>query len=239
MSGDQEDIGGAGPEQTRSPESQRLFVDVAEGGRGIGESAGAERAPSKFTAQHAMLLLVVVLGGGALYGMRTMGMGPGVAGATVSIDYKPGDTSRDAADRFARVMDDLERSGRPVQVPAGAITGSPFRFADRAVQAETGPSGPNAAEREAMLRAERERQEREQLKRDIDFAASRLRLQGVLGGRVPVARINGETVRVGDEVGEYFRAESIDGRSVVLGSKDGRRFLIAMGQDVQELPAGR
>ena len=92
------------------------------------------------------------------------------------------------------------------------------------------------AERDRLMRAEQERRIREEQEARWAEALSRISLQGVVGGRVPLARIDGETVRVGDTLGEgMFTVEAIDGRSVVLRWEQ-RRWRLRYGQGPEELP---
>jgi len=65
----------------------------------------------------------------------------------------------------------------------------------------------------------------------VDTLAS-LTLQGVLGGTIPVARVSGETVRVGDTLSEIFTVKLITGRTVTLET-DGKEFQLTMEEPKQ------
>ena len=58
-------------------------------------------------------------------------------------------------------------------------------------------------------------------------AAAELTLQGVITGKVPVARINGRLIRVGDTI-EGFTLSSLEGRYAVL-EKGGQTFRLTTG----------
>ena len=49
----------------------------------------------------------------------------------------------------------------------------------------------------------------------------------MIGGRVPVAQISGDLVRIGDRIGEYFVVVAIEGRLVRLEA-DGREFTLTL-----------
>jgi len=56
---------------------------------------------------------------------------------------------------------------------------------------------------------------------------NKLELNSVLGGSMPIARISGEAVRVGDKIGDYFTVVAIHGRSVEL-SAEGEIYTLFM-----------
>jgi hypothetical protein len=57
--------------------------------------------------------------------------------------------------------------------------------------------------------------------------AGKLVLHSVMGGKRPLARIDDETVTVGDTVAEYFTVTEISGRSVTI-TADGESFTLTM-----------
>ena len=78
---------------------------------------------------------------------------------------------------------------------------------------------PSAAGRAA---AERARHDAELRRGKVQTALAQLKINGIIGGSNPVARISGEAVRVGDTIGDppLFRVKSIQGRSVELELAD-------------------
>lgn len=58
---------------------------------------------------------------------------------------------------------------------------------------------------------------------------SQLKLHSVVGGRVPVARLGDQTVKVGDVVLELFTVTAIGGRSVAL-TVDGETYNLVMDE---------
>jgi len=85
------------------------------------------------------------------------------------------------------------------------------------------------AAEEEQRRADEERDRNDQIMRELAL----LKVQGILGGSTPVARVSGQAVREGDEVG-IFRAVKISGRTVVL-EIDERYFAIQMGSEPREI----
>ena len=66
-------------------------------------------------------------------------------------------------------------------------------------------------------------------KREIVRKYSALDLNSVLLGSTPVARISGNTVRVGDILDGIFRVKSISARTVNL-EVDGKLYTLSLGE---------
>ena len=139
-------------------------------------------------------------------------------------------------------MDDLARSGRPIQVPLEDLPSSPFEVNKRLSLSSVSMSEVDPAQlsEQQRLRAE-QRQAEEQRRRAavmrerVDEESARLKVQSMIGGRVPVATINGQLCRVGDQVGNgIFTVREITNKGVVVVADD-RSFLIQMGKPAQEL----
>jgi len=177
----------------------------------------------KISAQTVVLIAVLVIGCGLLFGMRKMGMGPALSFAEFKIDYEP-KTNEDAARaEIDRVLAALDRSNEPIKLPDGVITRNPFELAleTPATQiAVTHSGGPSQAEIQAMNEAQRAQM--------LQQALNGLRIQSIMGGRVPLAKISNETYTVGDTVSEMFTIVSIEGRTVIL-SADGEEFELTLG----------
>jgi hypothetical protein len=178
------------------------------------EEMYAAPKPSQRPRQ-AVVGVILTLGAiGAIFAMRQVGMGPAVSFADIDIDYKPNASATGPSPR--RVLADLERSRRAIQVPADNITQDPFELSlDRT--AEPDEVDPNIAQRAEL---ERLAQLREARTRELDRAIAELDLQSVMGGSVPIARISGKVYKVGMPVGDHFTVASIDGRQVTLAADD-------------------
>lgn len=199
-----------------------LMAQIAEGASddpfaGTGaDGAGA----SRFGSGMLVLLGVVVVAGGTLLLMRKYGQGPGVSIADVKIDYPLGQAPAGADHK--KVLADLQAADETIQIPLGAVRPNPFEMVG-----EADPDEPRAVAGESD--EDRMRREAEARRTKISAAFGKLELHTVLSGAVPVARISGQTVRVGDAVGEFFTVAAINNRSVDLRAGDGQLFTLTIG----------
>jgi len=213
------------PEAQSSGAGSSFLTEIRSGGAGADGSPALE-APSagrfKVSGPTALVLVVAAVGIGALLGMRKL-TSPGAAVASVSIDYTPG--QRTAGEAHKRLVDVLDRSTTPVQVPTDQIKKNPFQFATAPSNAEPiAKGGEDDEARAARLRAA----EIAARQKQIGDQLATLRVNGVMNGVVPVARINEEMVRLGDTVSDgLFTVTAIGGRSVTLQA-DGREYEITM-----------
>jgi hypothetical protein len=191
-----------------------------------GESAPPPAPKARLSLQTVMLACLLVGGAGLLYAMRLVGINPlqNVAGGTKLNDYelaRPGSMTAD----HKRVLEQLSTAtAAPAQVPADQVHKNPFELADL-----LGPATPalDAGAAGAKAGAERARRDAEARARKLQTTLAGLKLNGVLGGSRPVARISGKAVRVGDTVEDLFTVHAIHGRSVEL-TADGRTFTLTM-----------
>ncbi|CAG0997426.1 hypothetical protein PHYC_02653 [Phycisphaerales bacterium] len=198
------------------------------------ELAGKSRGRrGKTSTQVVILLLVVGVSAVSLWWMRREGTKVGVNFQELKVDYSEPDAEK--ARTYARIMTDLARIQTPLDVALGEFGKSPFMLdSGKAVVSENGvsvPAGPDPQEvaaREAAERAEARRQE-------LLTALENLRLQSLMGGRVPLARIDDRTVRVGDEVGGVFTVTAIEGRTVTLAA-DGQTFTLTIDEQRTTTP---
>jgi hypothetical protein len=230
---------------TRQPNEQSMTKSPGAGDeRRIGvfrrapaaAPAGSEPSQIQFTApptkkvstQILALAGVLVLGGGLLYGMRLVGIGPLKNFALAKApDYDMSQVGVNKTADHKRVLAELTANYVESQVPLENVQRNPFRMPDAMAKAETKPvpgEDPAKASEAQKTRLAEQRKQR------IKDAAAQMKLNGVLGGSVPVARISGEAARVGDTVGEYFTVKAINGRSVELEA-EGMTFTIDMHDD--------
>lgn len=190
------------------------------------EGMHAAPAGPKVPSQVIFLLALLVISGGALYGMRRMGMGPIGAAADMPLEF---DYPRKAnGAEHQKLLSDLNTSRITSQVPPDDVQKNPFKLAEALKRTDTtltpgptAPKGPSDAERRAEL---------------IKSTLSGLRVHGILDGAVPVARINDQTVKIGDTVADVFVVKAIQGRSIEL-SADDKSYTISL--DEQQTPGGR
>jgi hypothetical protein len=155
---------------------------------------------AKMPSQVPLLLVILCISGGALYSMRQYGMKSGFKFQDVNVDIQEEDSEK--ARTYERIMADLDRVQNPLDVTLTEFGNSPFMRAQGEVTytPEVGPRTPE------MTDVERRRIEA------VD-TLKRLKLRGIIGH---VARIDDETVRVGDTVAGLFVVKSIDGRTVTF-----------------------
>ncbi len=174
-------------------------------------------------ANQAVVAGLLVVGAiGAIFAMRQFGMGPALSLAGIDVDYKPAAISAGTTPK--KVLADLDRSRRAVQVPAEFITQAPFELDSAHATIAEPTVDPDLARR---AEEERLRLAREQHQQELDGALARLKLQSVMGGSVPIARIDGHVYKVGMRVGEFFTISAIVGRDVTL-TADGHSFVLSM-----------
>lgn len=217
----------------------RIFVDVGDQGGGSG---GSGRAKSAIGGQAVVALALLAMSVGAIYAMRKVGTISGISGDALQVKYEPSAINTEFENRFTRAMDDLARSGRPLQVPGEDLMMEPFEFQSRLAiktPAQVDPNDKRAqlrAQQYAQQQAEEERKRQADLERKVTQAVGKLEVQGLIGGRKPMATISGQLVRVGDHIGEggVFEVTEITGRSLTVQA-GGRRFMLMIGQQPEEL----
>jgi hypothetical protein len=171
------------------------------------------RQRSRFPTQAVILVLILAVGGAALYGMRRYGMQSGVQfdmGKTQDVK----DTSEDAR-TYERIMADLAAIQKPLDVALTDFGKSPF-------MRDSGPNvTPNVSTMEpAPTDAERRKQE-------AFTALKAMHLNGIIGN---IARIDELTVKAGDKIGanDLFTIKSVEGRTVTFVTADGDEFQLSM-----------
>lgn len=174
-----------------------------------------------------VLLLVVAVAAGVLLGMRQMGMGPKLALADIKIDYPIEGPAPTAGADHERILADLQTGHGVKRVPPDMVQTNPFAW--RSLLPKDKPA---AQPQDPMDLSRRQAEER---RAKITDAAAQLVLNSLMGGRVPMARIDGQLVRVGDRVGEYFTVASIAGRTVELHADD-QVFTLIMGEHENDAP---
>ncbi|MDF1808250.1 MAG: hypothetical protein P1U42_00990 [Phycisphaerales bacterium] len=228
----------------QSEASSNIFLNMAEAdSTGIPSlkqaptSAISSSTPdSKVNTQLVIAACVVAIGGGAIYGMRYIGMKAGLDENIVSINYASETSNVEFSKRFNSVMKDLDESTLSVQLSdKHSFAENPFsRPSSMPVEVEPVDPGMSEAER-AEIRRQRELEiEREERREMVISDARRYKLQGIIGGSNPAARISGQAVRVGMVLGDVFTVEVITGRSVIIEA-DGMRFELAIGEDTVQL----
>lgn len=201
------------PPQTPSP-----FVPVEREGGGTPSVWRRYRARSRMF----VVVLVVVASVASLLGMRRYGMSSGVRFEPVKLDYEPPRTAPEDAKRQQEVLAELARSASPDDALPVPLLKNPFRMPLAATSAWGG---------EAVAAARQPTREEE-----LRTRLAQLTLGGVMQGPVPLARINGRTVREGEMVDDTFEVVRINERSVDLRA-EGRTFTLRMSETTRRPPA--
>ena len=192
---------------------------------------------SKVSVHMAVALGVVAVGAGAIYAMRHIGMQAGIDEQVVAIEYTSQSDSPDFNRRFGEVMDELDESTVAVQLSEyESFIEAPFSRPGQIGDEEPVRAQPGMTEAERLaLQQERELEQQRQQRHDaIIKEAKSFKLQGMVGGTRPAARISGQPVGVGSKLGAYFTVQQITGRSVIIEA-DAMRFELAMGQETVQL----
>lgn len=209
--------------------ANRLLLGTT--GVGAGGGTGKGRNSPMIVA-----LALLVMSVGAIYAMRRVGTVSGMGGDQLKVDYQPSVINAEFERRFVKAMDDLARSGRPLQVSAEELGPAPFDLRMRLSMGTVVAEGDDSSRAQMMAAraaaerdAESRRQQAEALRRVSD-AASGLTVQGIIGGRVPVATISGRMCRVGDQVADGVLTVASIERDGVVVEGGGRRFLLQLGK---------
>lgn len=171
----------------------------------------------------AVILLVALVAIAALVAMRQLGLGVKLDFVNVDLNY-PVEDGDALTLEHEKILRDLDLGVDDVQVPLENVQKNPFEIVSQRL------SEPEPAQGESpSARLRRELAER---RRRVDAAFAKLRLNSVLAGSVPVARISGQTVRVGDTIEDAFIVRAIHGRSVELESTElpGAAYTLALGE---------
>lgn len=195
-----------------------------------GGPGGFGAAPkNKVSAQTVILGVIVVVGAGLLIGMRKFGMGPISSLTEVKIEYTPNPETAQDREEFDQVLDALARSSDRKQVPSEWLTRDPFVLEGFGVEEE--PEEIMVAE----VQEDQNEIARRQLANNVDSAAENVMIQSVMGGRIPLARIDGKLLQVGDRVETYLTIIGVEGRTVRFMGDDGRIFEAEVEGELREV----
>lgn len=191
------------------------------------EIDGSVRAP-RVSSGTVFLVGALVIAAGLLAGMRYVGLGPKGASAKMAFDDDLLNSASMPVRDHRVVLGDLNASRIDQQVPDSSIKRNPFKLAGSEV---TALPEDDAAKRSA----EDQRRVNEQRAKDlaartkqVDDAFKMLALHGVMGGSVPLARINNKTIKLGEKLGPFL-VTKIAGRTVELEA-DARVFRLELAE---------
>ena len=184
---------------------------------------GSRKAP--ITSHGVLLIVVIVIAAGALWGMRFIGIGSARKAEAITPDLQLTAMTPILNDHQA-VLADLNATRTTNQVANEELKKNPFEFAKTA-KADTEddeednatPAGKDAVDPAKAAAAAK--------LKNIETEFAKLRLQGVMGGTTPIARIDGQVYRLGQQVGEFFTIMDMEGRTVTLVA-DGKQYVLTM-----------
>jgi hypothetical protein len=186
----------------------------------------ADYAPRKVKVNAQAVVLIIVLGvsAAALASMRHIGMKSGINfkdQGSIPTQVRVQDDPQ-KVERYDRIMKDLQQLQQPLDIALGELAKIPALIpTDRKIEQ---PFGGPTTPVDSMSNADRELASR---KAKIRKDAAELKLQSCMGGKVPLARIDGKFYRIGDLVNEVFIVRSIENRSASVEA-EGETFELKM-----------
>lgn len=212
--------------QDELTEAERLELEAGSGG-----------ARNVFGQGAILIAVVVLVAGGVLYGMRlaqgelTTGVNRQVEArveATLARLTQPQAMQADdplAQDNLRELFEDTDAivamfatDRTASQVPINYVQKNPFTLHTPVAKVE------EATERKGPSEEELRAQRRVQLEGEIQ----NMRLQSVMGGRTPIAIINNEFLREGQEFGSFTVKQISAERLTVILEHQGERFTLSM-----------
>jgi hypothetical protein len=213
--------------QSDAPAAGVFRLEAMAPGVATADSLVAPRK-RKVSTQALALGALLAFGGGMIYAMRLLGIGPMTTLAHTELpNYDLAHSGSRTSDN-KQILQDLAANHAASQVPVEEVQKNPFKMSDLAAAAPAATPGDNSAA--ARAAAERAKRDADQKRSKVLAAFNGLKINGIIGGSHPVARISGDAVRVGDTVAEVFTVKAIKGRSVEL-EHEGEIFELSMDEE--------
>ena len=235
------DLSGSGE---KSEAASNIFLNMAEtDSTGIPSLKQAptsvissSESKSKVNTQLVIAACVLAIGGVAIYGMRYIGMQAGLDENITTIDYASESNTAHFVERFESVMKTLDESTVSIQISdTGEFPEAPFsRPTIQGTSVEKIDTGLSQEERDRIAQERAREREIELRRENVIGEAMRFKLQGIIGGSRPAARVSGLPVRAGMPMGDFFTVIEITGRTVIIEA-DGMRFELSMSQETVQL----
>jgi hypothetical protein len=185
--------------------------DPGVGGEPGGSELSFGAAPrKKLKLQTIIVIITIAASAGALYMMRQKGKAAGLKLQPVKLDLDIDKLPKPRQDH-AKILKDLAL-GTVSPTSQDKLDKNPFKF--------DLPSNEFKPAQSQRVDVEAER---------IRYALSAIEINAIMQGRVPVARINGKLVQVGDIVEDVLKVVAIHERSIDF-SAGGTIHSITMGE---------
>jgi hypothetical protein len=185
---------------------------------GLGELALAAAPRKRLSLQTIIVIITIAASAGALYMMRQKGKAAGLKLQPIKLDLDVDKLPKPRQDH-QRILSDLAL-GTVTPAQQDKLEKNPFRF-------ENLPSAefrPATGAQSTNIEAER-----------LRYALAAIEINAIMQGRVPVARINGKLVQVGDTVEDVLKVVQIHERSIEF-SAGGDIYTVQMGERGQPRP---
>jgi hypothetical protein len=201
------------PEQSNDTLAE--FRGGVAGGAIVPQDGAAARLSKLLGSQIMVVVLVLVVSVASLLFMRRQGMGTGMSFQPIKIEYQPEGGRGMTSVEHARILKELAASSAPISISTDQVKKNPFTLAE----------GPPT---ESPVKAQNPKADPVGIREEeIRNALANIVLNGVMDGPVPLARVNGRTVRVGDMVSEMFLVGQIHDRAVDLIA-DNKTYTVSM-----------
>lgn len=188
-----------------------------------------EASSGRTISRYALVIgALVVMGGGAIFAMRQVGLSAGMNMDLAALKYDRKQSMTQAG--FDKIMADLEACDSRPQIPGDYIVVDPFRSDSHASGAQPNDNSLAEAERARLKAIEEQRKAAEARAEEVRRSFDALTLVSILGGARPVANISGTLARVGDTVGTHFTLTAINGAEATL-TCDGLEYVLVLGEE--------
>ncbi len=187
---------------------------------GAAEEMSTNSGRSNKTRRVGVAALIIVGAAGGIFVMRQVGLGAASVIASIVVDYDPNEFTKGPGD--PAVLDELVRSRVAIQVPAEVIDQDPFVL-------EGASAAVDPVKQPAVPQLSAEERARQLLAQKIKDATGQVAVQSVMGGPIPLARINGTIYRLGDTLLDVLKIEAIEGREVTIRGGD-KLYGFSMGE---------
>ncbi len=195
------------------------------------EASGMSGRRKSAGMQAVFFAVLVVAAGGVVYAMRQMGIGPLKGFASMKApDYDVTKGVSVANSDHQRVLKELSAATQTAQVPPEQVQKNPFRLADALGTSPAPDEGATKSEAQRRAAEEKARKDAETRHKQIEAKLATLKINSIMTGSKPMARLGDTLVHVGDMLDETFKVKAINSRSVELEA-NGVTYLLSLDED--------
>jgi hypothetical protein len=169
--------------------------------------------------QLAVLALLLGVSVSAILAMRHFATNREASIKQIKIDYPLDAITAAQTAEQTRVLTELKKAAISAPVSYERLNKNPFSLSEAEETIEI-------AQDDSLERALHEKSERE---RALKAEVASVQLQAVMGGTRPLARVNGQMLKVGDKLGQFLTIAAIHGRSIEVAA-EGQTFVVEMAE---------